>query len=230
MTVFFQVVKDIVNRSQLDRVCEEMDLRMQQAEVDPGRNPVGFASRYKILHQLGQHPHTQAMVTDLVDRCIPEDERPTLIAFVRQHQSNFLHTDNNPNQGRGRTVLLPLRNIVEGVDRTVVFDHSTITDPRSDILDASEAKTRILAEARQRPPVADHMVRYQMEHCGPVVDHLRMAGVFEYRLGDAVSFDAHALHASSDWNRHSPERTHKDYLLMHTTHRDGLNYPESLPS
>lgn len=228
MTVDFRILENMVDSQQLAHICDEMDQCLQQQVVDTGRaGHVGYADRYKILDQLHLHPHTQAVVSEINSRAVPDDEVMTLCAYVRQFKSNNLHTDNNPNQGRGRTVLLPLRNIVEGVDRTVVFDHSTITDPDHERVDAHEAKRRILAAAKNGPWLADHVSRYQLEHCGPVVNHLRMAGVFEYRLGDAVSFDAHALHASSDWNRHAPQRTHKDYLLLHTTHRDGWNYRQS---
>lgn len=227
MTVDFRILQDMVDSQQLAHLCDEMDQCLQDrgTNVDEGRTH--NSDRFKILNELETYPHTRSLVELIKHQAIPNTEPVTMVAFVRQHHSNMIHTDNNPNQGRGRTVLLPLRNIVEGVDRTVVFDHSTFVPPTQERISALAAQQRILEAQSQLPAMADHVSRYQLEHCGQVVNHLRVAGVFEYRLGDAVAFDAHALHASSDWNRHSPERTHKDYLLIHTTHRDGLTYRQS---
>ena len=228
MTVDFRILQDMVDYQQLAHICDEMDQCLQDNHVNIDEGRTHNSDRFKILNKLETYPHTRSLVELIKHQAIPSTERVTMVAFVRQHHSNMIHTDNNPNQGTGHTVILPLRHVSPGTDRTVVFDHSTFVPPTQERISARSAQQRILEAQRQLPAMADHVSRYQLEHCGDVVNHLRVAGVFEYRLGDAVCFDAHALHASSDWKLHTPQRTHKDYLLLHTTHRDGLLYPESV--
>ena len=218
MTVDFRVLHDVVSTAELEQICAEMDQCLER-ETLPDMGRTAMARRYRINAQQHLYPITQQFAMRVMED-LP-DEMLTFMAFVEQHRSNSLHTDNHPNQGRGHSILLPLRHVTPGVDRTVVFDHSTITDLRQEQIDAYQAQQRIIHSARKWPHRGDHQRRYQLEHCDSVVDHMTVAGVFEYRLGDAVCFDAHAIHAGSDWQRHSPERQHKDYLLIHTTIKQG---------
>jgi hypothetical protein len=236
MTVDFRVLKNSATPAVIEQMCLEMDRRMSMGEPDTGRT--ADSHRWKIgnIGNADNSKEKYPVLTNWIQSIIQQEKlhlppwngRITLMAYVRQVRSNRLHTDHNPNQGRGHTIILPLRHIEPGVDRTVVFDYSTWVDPKVELIQSHNARIRILDAHETAPIIDDHQKRYQLEHLSPVVNRLRIAGVFEYNLGDAVCFDAHALHASSDWQKHSPNRSYKDYLLVHTTDSRGWNFQESL--
>jgi hypothetical protein len=237
MTVDFRVLKNSATPAVIEQMCLEMDRRMSMGEPDLGR--AGDAHRWKIgnIGDADNPKEKYPVLTSWIHSTIQQEKlhlppwncRITFMAYVRQVRSNRLHTDHNPNQGRGHTILLPLRNIEPGVDRTVVFDHSTYVCPTVEKISSVDAQNRIIFDAHKNGPVIGNYIKqYQLEHLQPAINHLRVAGVFEYNLGDAVCFDGHALHASSNWQKHSPDRLHKDYVLIHTTDSKGRNFHKSL--
>lgn len=236
MTVEFRVLKNSATPAIIEQMCLEMDRRMSMGEPNNGRS--GDALRWKIgdLNDPDNSKDHYPALMGWFDSIMKQKElypslckgRANLMAYVRQIRPNKLHTDHKPNQGYGHTIILPLRNIEPGVDRTVVFDHSTYVCPTVEKISAVNAQNRILDAHRNGPAVGNHIKQYQLEHLPPLINRLRVAGVFEYRLGDAVYFDGHALHASSNWKKYSPDRLHKDYVLIHTTDPNGLSFNESL--
>jgi len=201
----FLILHHTVTLTQIDGLCGEMD-RAMMMHPEPGRRP--GTDRYTVRGHESDYPHLNQWLASLP---LPQDQLITFTAFVRQTASSGLHTDHNPRQGRGYSVLLPLRSIRD-TDATVVFAESADHQHRFSLLNN---------------PHTPHRATLNLGHCPSWCDRLTLLGIYHYRLGSAVLFDAHRLHCSTDWRTTTPGRLHKDYVLVHTTQRDSLTYRET---
>jgi len=223
----FSIIKDIVSSTALKQMCDEMDMALKEVPIDGGRIfPRGRrpgTDRYKIKDN-PKYKFVNSWARSMIDLFLdPTQYQIGFLSYVRQKESNNIHTDANPSQGSTYTFLLPLRNIRE-TDCTVVFDHNVKTNEHISALDS-----RIRAQQHYQPlPMKDnHIEKYKLHHLSPWINNMTVLGVFPYRLGDAVMFNAHLLHCSNDWKSLEEKRSHKDYVLLHASDRFDKNFDAS---
>ena len=216
----FQVIKDAVDTDTITALCSEMDRVLSDHAPEQGRTTE--AMRYRVeKYRTPDYPLVNDVVEPLVHRYLdPDQYRAGFVAYVRQVASNGLHADANPAQGEVYTLLLPIRH-VDTTDTTVVFDHDTSSTKR---MGHNEALLRAEMSYRDHPAQHRHKERLHLTHLRDWIDRMPLKGVFPYRLGDAVLFNAKLLHCSNDWKALNPQRQHKDYILAHVQHRDSETF------
>ena len=217
----FQILNTAIDQTTLNLLCDEMDTVVKTAPIHPGR--FNDTLRYKVHKESSPELLCHKWIASTLSQFkFFNDQTVSLTAYVRQLSSNGLHSDHNPREGEGYTLLLPLRDI-EKDDCTVVFNHSTAS---KEIINLKQSIFIIRNEIRNNPS-HNHIDRYKLYHVHKWVDQMDLLGVFPYRLGDAVLFKGHLLHCSNDWKKINPDRTHKDYLLVHTRSVNSLAHDET---
>ena len=232
----FQVLTDCVSTAQLERMCVEMDQAQSTLTPDLGRTAHTLRSlyRYKInnltkftkAHHGWWRSTAHKWARNIVNQYTP-DNSIAMLAFVRQEVPTGIHMDHSVNMGPGHTFILPLRDIAPN-DSTIVYD----VDGRGTSASNQSNIEAIKLSTVDQPVIHDDRVSAaDVAHCGEWPTKLPVLGRFYYRLGDAVCFAGHLLHCSNNWvgtdkplPRH-PEshelinkdnRTHRDYLIIHT--------------
>lgn len=218
----FQILKSSIDQKTLDEMCNEMDTVIKTVSIHPGRRDSDI-QRYKVHKNSSPDLVCHKWIASTLSQFkFFDDQITSLTAYVRQVSSNGLHTDHNPCEGEGFTLLLPLRDI-EKDDCTVVFNHSTASKA---IINLKQSMFIIRNQIKNNPS-RNHIDRYKLYHLPKWADQLDLLDVFPYRLGDAVLFKGHLLHCSNDWKKINPNRKHKDYLLVHTRPVNSLAYEET---
>lgn len=217
------MIKDAVDTATIDLLCSEMDRVLEEHTSEQGRSTE--AMRYRVVrHKTPHYPLINDAIEPLVHRYLdPDLYHAGFVAYVRQVDSNGLHADANPTQGEVYTLLLPLRH-VDTTDTTVVFDHDTSSTKQ---MGHNEALLRAEMSYRDHTEHYQHRERLHLTHLKGWIDRMPLKGVFPYRLGDAVLFNAKLLHCSNDWKALNPHRSHKDYVLVHVQHRDSKTHQET---
>lgn len=223
----FQVLKSVVDSHTLSQMCAEMDTVMARCAPHTARGPgatrycVGGASSDTTARALA--PTLNRLIESLLYRHLDSaDFHNSFTAYVRQTASSGLHLDANPGQGPSYTLLVPLRH-VDSTDYTIVFDHSAQSPHTNYHTAMLEAERR----ARSMSVRDDIVDQQRLHHMPKWVNRLPITGIFRYRLGDAVLFNAHLLHGSNDWKGLNPHRQHKDYVLVHALHNSSKTYDET---
>lgn len=224
----FQTLRSIVDNKTISLLCDEMDTVLKEQSPQQGRRP--GTDRYLVKKNITPQ---YTSVNNWAESILNNHFNSTgycigFLSYVRQKESNALHVDANPNQSLRYTVLLPLRDI-SATDCTVVFDYSTQQDDSTKKVSSQQALLQAEQECRrnQNKEHDNYAVKYNLTHVPDWVNKLPLAGVFRYRLGDAVLFNGHLLHCSNDWKKIDPERSHKDYVLMHISEASSKTFQET---
>jgi len=216
----FRVLHHSADPATLQNMADEMDRAMTQTQPDLGRQQTSATlSRYRIHTQSLLYPTAHSWAHSVLNT-LPAATM-SFMAYVRQTRPTGVHIDHSLNMGPGHTVILPLRHCAD-VDSTIVF---AVDGRGSDSTQSwQERSVELSREWMPQPLVQDDSVPHQdLAHCAPWVRHLPILGRFHYRLGDAVLFHGHLLHCSNCWSSNT-QRSHRDYLLIHTKTADSLNY------
>lgn len=223
----FQTLCSIVDNKTISLLCDEMDTVLKEQLPQLGRKP--GTDRYLVKKNITPQ---YTLVNNWAELILNNYFDPTqynvgFLSYVRQKESNGLHMDANPNQDSSYTVLLPLRDI-SATDCTVVFDYSAQQDDSKKV-SYQQALLQAEQECRKNrnKEYDNYAVKYNLTHVPDWVNKLPLAGVFHYRLGDAVLFNGHLLHCSNDWKKINPERPHKDYVLMHILKASSKTFQET---
>lgn len=209
----FQTLKNVITPNTLQIMCSEMDRAMVSIAPDLGRSPQSpEVYRYKIRGQTNTYPVGRGWAQQILDSHT-DGETVSMVAYVRQIRPTALHIDHSPNMGPGHTIILPLRDCVDS-DSTIVFAVNARSD-RTD-LTARDRLQELAQHWQKQPPMHhDQITPQDIAHCASWARNLPLLGRFYYRLGDAVLFHGHLLHCSNNW-AHLSDRTHRDYLLIHS--------------
>jgi len=223
----FQVLTDCVSTVQLERMCVEMDQAQSILTPDIGRTTYTKRSLYRYkIHNLTKLTMALRWAQNIVNQYTPGNSI-AMLAFVRQELPAGIHMDHSVNMGPGHSFILPLRDIATN-DSTIVYD----VDGRGTFASNQSNIEAIKLSTVDRPAIHDDRVSAaDVAHCGEWPTKLPVLGRFYYRLGDAVCFAGHLLHCSNNWvgiDKSLPShpeshelinkdnRTHRDYLIIHT--------------
>lgn len=207
-----------------DTECETFKEFWRREEAD--RAYVNWEENGVVLDRRLQVLHTDAE-WEIIMRIVNENFATTEQVWAAYQMQNFAHNIHIDDYGKDQplpTYTIVISVLTEPKFKTIVWKEvgANNQELQQTILDFYQDTDT------QRTRITNISETEDLDHTPPrqpgmqFVDYLNLDGVFSYKKGDAVLFNARQYHCTSNWTKY-PEFTGREFLQIHVVSTDPIN-------
>ena len=191
---------------------------------EAGRSYVNWAIGDKVLdRRLRVLPHEPEW--EIIQRVVSQNFKSTVdvwAAYQKQFFAHNLHIDDYAKEQDLPTYTFVLSVITEPRFRTILWKE---TAAHNEAMQTEVRKWHVLRDKMTK--VSNISETEDLEHTPGeedktyFVDYLHLDGIFSYRAGDGVLFNARQYHCTSNWTKY-PEFDSREFLQIHVVSEEKL--------